>query len=587
MTQRHVPIPVVLVALSLGCGLTDLDVENKNAPDREDVYPSWAALEEAFFGNAFHDVWTGMNGEGAPAMGLAAMADEISVQWGNYGVRSLSGEPRTPFDNSPDFRYAEHAEKPWFGMYTALSDLYDGVRAIDDDTTGLACVEIDCDRARAWAKFVQGVAHGWLALMFDSAFVLDESIELFDERGAEIKRPLLPYHAVWAAAHQYLDSASALGEQGSWSIPPDWLGASTSGLGADGLARLARAHVARWIPQVARTPAERATVDWAAVVDAVADGLQSDFTIEADGTRWYSDFLYFNFITTSWTWSRADYKTIGQYDVSGGYDAWIRTQPIARDAFDMADHPDRRIVDPSDPLGRTGGSDFRYIGRPRFYGRFPLPPSLYGGSRYGWYPSTETGPMPYLLVEELQLNKAEALLRLSSAVTQGIVDIVNQTRVGRGGLPALTVAHSPSFVMDAIFYERRIETFGTCAGCAYFNRRGEGALASTNGIALGGLDAAGVPGGFDHLGNPVRHHQGLVEGSPLHFAPPGKELILLNRPVYTYGGVGNEFALPLSPAGSAGNGGYSVRLFYVSGEERLRRAAAHVFNRKALVRYPQ
>ncbi len=578
--------PIALLALCslLACGLTDIEVENQNDPDRDDVFLTWGAIEHGLVGAAFHQIWMGTNGSGYPAMGLAAMADEITLRWGNYGVRNLSGEPRTPFDNSPDYRYAPHVEDPWYDIYTALSNLYDGLRAIEADTTGLACQEIDCDRVRAWAKFAQGVGHAWLALMFDSAFVLDESIELFDDRGQEISQPLRPYSEVWQAARAYLGSAATLADGGAWSLHPGWLGASSTGLSASDLARLARSHIARWIPQVARTPAERATADWAAVIASVDNGIASDFTVEADGSRWISDYLYFNFITTTSTWSRADYKTIGQYDVSGGYDAWILTTPIARDGFDMKLHPDRRIVDPNDPSGRVGGSDFRYIGLPRFYGRIPLPQSMYGGSRYAWYPFAEAGPMPYLLTEELQLNKAEALLRLNGTVTGQVVDIINRTRVNRGALPPLTPANTLDQVMDAIIYERRIETYGTCAGCAYFNRRGEGALSPTIGADPGSTDGAGVPGGFDHVGNPIRHHQGLVEGTPLHFAPPGKELELLQRRIYTYGGVGTEAVL--GSASGAGTGvEYSIWAFYIPKDARTTRAESEG-RIKSLVRYP-
>jgi hypothetical protein len=42
-----------------------------------------------------------------------------------------------------------------------------------------------------------------------------------------------------------------------------------------------------------------------------------------------------------------------------------------------------------------------------------------------------------------------------------------------------------------------------------------------------------------------------VEGTPLHFAPPGKELEILSLPIYTYGGVGQEGTALSVVAGSA------------------------------------
>ena len=77
-----------------------------------------------------------------------------------------------------------------------------------------------------------------------------------------------------------------------------------------------------------------------------------------------------------------------------------------------------------------------------------------------------------------------------------------------------------SDLMDKLIYEKRIEGFLLCSGCAFFDRRGFGALAPTG---------------------PDFHH-GLVEGTPLHFPIPGRELERLGLPYYTFGGPGMEMA---------------------------------------------
>ena len=45
----------------------------------------------------------------------------------------------------------------------------------------------------------------------------------------------------------------------------------------------------------------------------------------------------------------------------------------------------------------------------------------------------------------------------------------------------------------------------------------------------------------------------MVEGTPLHFAVPGKELEILQKLLYTYGGVGNEGGT-LAPAAAPAAG---------------------------------
>ena len=88
--------------------------------------------------------------------------------------------------------------------------------------------------------------------------------------------------------------------------------------------------------------------------------------------------------------------------------------------------------------------------------------------------------------------------------------------------------------MDKIIYEKRIEGFIQCGGCAFFDRRGFGPLAPTG---------------------PDFHH-GLVEGTPLHFPIPGRELERLGLPYYTFGGVGNEMVA----GGGMGTAGEAVHV---------------------------
>jgi hypothetical protein len=120
---------------------------------------------------------------------------------------------------------------------------------------------------------------------------------------------------------------------------------------------------------------------------------------------------------------------------------------------------------------------------------------------------------------EMQLIKAEGLLR-TAGPSQEVADIINATREGRGQLPPALASESECDLMDKLIYEKRIEGFLLCGGCAFFDRRGFGPLAPTG---------------------PDFHH-GLVEGTPLHFPIPGIELERLGLPYYTFGGVGMEMA---------------------------------------------
>jgi hypothetical protein len=354
------------------------------------------------------------------------------------------------------------------------------------------------------------MAHGWLSLMFDSAFIFDETVDLETDQ-----LTLQPYPAVWAAARGYFDEAISLANANSFTLPSTWINGNA--LTNTELVQLIHSQLARWIPQVARTPAQRDAVDWAEVISHVDQGITSDFFIQGDGGApadglWGKPQLWWTFESNP-IWGRADYKTIGPADTSGGYQNWLATPVAQRTEFEM-ETADLRIVGPAG--GRDPGTDFEWIG-PSFFrpdrGTYHF--SQYRGTEYNAYVANGfVGPMIYMTVTEMQLTKAEGLLRGGNAAAA--VAIINNTRVNRGGLPPATATDTD--LMDKLIYEKRIENYGVCVGCAYWDRRGWGQLAPTG----------------------PAHHNGLVEGTPLHFAMPGKEMEILQFPVYSYGGVGNE-----------------------------------------------
>ncbi|MFQ6046598.1 MAG: hypothetical protein ACE5PT_09645, partial [Gemmatimonadales bacterium] len=505
-------------------GLTELEVPNENNPDRSRVIVTAEDLE-SLIPSAMNVAWAAFNDGsrwfrwGSPSMALGAEADEWSLSWGNYDIKELSSEPRKEYNNSPSYRYAQFAETPWYHHYEAVSTVYDALNAIVNDTSGI-CEEINCDRAMAFGRFIQGISHGWIALQFDSGFVMDETIDLETDTLA-----LVGYDSVWRAAEFFLNDAITRSQGGSWQLEPGWLGASGT-LSATELAQLTHAQLARWMPMVARTPAERDAVDWNAVLNHVNNAITDDFFVEADADLWWSAPLYFNFINfADNSWSRADYKAIGWLDTTGAYANWLATLPVANRNEMFISTPDERIMPGGDSLGE--GLDFRFQGPSPFpVSRGTYHFSFYSGTRYESWAATEVGPMPYILKAELDLIKAEALLR-TGGVSQQVADLINNTRVTRGGLPPATNANTAKELMEMIMYERIIENYGFCSGCTYFNKRG------WESATLGFSGNSNSPTG-------PNHHWNLVEGSQVHWAPPGKELETLDKPIYTYGGVGKE-----------------------------------------------
>ncbi|HEY3220185.1 MAG TPA: hypothetical protein VGJ80_05605 [Gemmatimonadales bacterium] len=112
-----------------------------------------------------------------------------------------------------------------------------------------------------------------------------------------------------------------------------------------------------------------------------------------------------------------------------------------------------------------------------------------------------TGQDPMYTEQMNDLLWAEGVLRSGgSRVTAA--NLINNSRVNRGGLPALTGAEADTVLYDALHYEQEIEFMGQGA-TAFFNRRRIG---------------------------------GLILNTPFHMPVPAKELDILQRAIYTFGG---------------------------------------------------
>jgi hypothetical protein len=109
---------------------------------------------------------------------------------------------------------------------------------------------------------------------------------------------------------------------------------------------------------------------------------------------------------------------------------------------------------------------------------------------------------------------AEGLIRSSGDLNLAAAKIDN-SRVGRGGLPSVVGQAAPA-LLAALQYEQEIEFMGQGID-PFLNRRRSGYNAAA---------ASGRPAYVD----------GLIPGTPRHMPVPAKELDILTRAVYTFGG---------------------------------------------------
>ena len=510
---RRVTAAGILAVAALLAACQELDVTNPNDPDRVRATSSPAALE-ALAAGTFVTWWEWVHDD-SPVWAMSTMADEFTSAFFDFGILVASSEPRVPYNNSPTYEDAAVNRDPWSGLYATLSATNDVLQAIDQ--RGVRIVQGGVDRTprtRAFAKFMQGLSHGYLALYFDQVYVTGESA---DPKMVAAS----PYRVAMDTALAELDSAIAIATANSFTLPADgWLFQEMT---SAEFARLAHSYKARLMAQVARTRAERDAVSWAAVLAEAEAGIQRDFAPTAVPGLFFDDFKRVaarSRSTAPGDFARVDYWLVGPADSTNRFREWVAKPPAERAVFQLVTK-DRRIHPAGQPAGR--GSYLGYTTSNRFNAsRGTYHQSRYYFHRLGEGDRWQTGPQLEMTVTEMNLLRAEALIRLGRAAEA--VPLINLSRTAAtAGLPPVTVAGPPDLpgcvprkldgtcgsLWDALRYEKRIEGAGVHPPGAFLDARG---------------------------------WQTLLQGTPVHFPIPGRELQVRGLPLYTFGGTGDGAA---------------------------------------------
>jgi hypothetical protein len=223
---------------------------------------------------------------------------------------------------------------------------------------------------------------------------------------------------------------------------------------------------------------------------------------------------------------RPSYWLLGPADSTQGFINWVNTPLNNRVAFQMRTK-DRRIQGAAGPA--SAGT---YVG----YNLNNIFAASRGTWRYSWYffqrygtgTSWQDARVPAMLVSEMNLLKAEGLIRTGQAALA--VPLINLSRVASGQLPPVTVDGPPiepgcvprqldgdcGSLWDALRHEKKMEGMGVSGVIAFFDARG---------------------------------WQELPENTFLHMPVPGEELATLRLPNYTFGG-GGAFSAPVPAIGA-------------------------------------
>jgi len=407
-------------------------------------------------------------------------------------------------------------------------------------------------RARSFARFVQGVAYGNLALAYDSASLVSETDD------PQAIQPLSDYQTVMAAAYVMLDSAITIARANPalFPLPVTWI----NGLALDTATyfRLIHSYKARFRAGVARTPADRAAADWNAIIADANAGITADFSVSMNPTAgWDVIWPVQSYATGPANWHQMSQFWMGMADKLGGYDAWLATTPANRAPF-LVVTDDKRF-----PQGATRGAQNADTLRPNYrtFTGFPYVRNRQSGedqpgqplqiSMYDFYRSRaffvagRIGNYPIMTRAEIRLYAAEGYVRTGNIAAAAVR--IDSSRVTNGGLPQLAgvigdtltplpgaaacVPHVPDAaaaagpykaskcgnLWDALKWEYRMETMYTGYGMWYFAGRGWG---------------------------------DLPEGTALYWPVPYQEMDTRRQVFYSSGGVGG--------VGSAPHGNYGL-----------------------------
>jgi hypothetical protein len=493
-----------LTFLTTACA--DLLVDNTNEPDRERALADALAIESLISGS--FQTWWDIQ-QGRTTRYLDNMADVQLNNALNYGNWDAAFEPRKELINQPGYQWGYAIEDPFMIQNRALSAIRDGMVMIDGGRQ-IGTNGADTPRLRAFAKFMQGLFTANVALLYDKGWIVDEKT---DTQKNVADKKLVGYKELMTQARAHLNDARTLAGANTFTTPNTW---ANQAINSALLIRLINSYEARFMTAVARTPADRAAVDWNRVLTLTTTGITADFGVNMDGPNgiWSKGS---GLKAVSGQGGGISERFVGPSDQSGKWQAMEKVEPRLRDWF-LVETDDRRVHFPN----RTDSSGTVIELRKNPQGQLII---NNGPERGNWFQTpyattiyrtlsqTNIGFAADISVKEMNLLRAEALIRLNRAAEA--VPLINVSRVA-AGLQPVTVNGDQSArcvprklsracgnLMDALIYEKRWETLLLSGGLAYFDARGWGIL---------------------------------LKGTPLHFPVPALELNALPMPIYTFGG---------------------------------------------------
>ncbi|HYW49048.1 MAG TPA: hypothetical protein VE861_00505 [Gemmatimonadaceae bacterium] len=490
----------------------DLAVTNPNQADIGRALARPSDLENLLaggFNQYFSSTVGGTTNENANNS-FQVLAHENYSGLANFNMGPRAAMPRNPIQNFQGNAGSASVVNSFNGLVRLTRSATLALEKISVATLGSPAQDL---RARAYGQFVLGVAHGALAQSYDSATVVVP--------GADSVPPLVGYDSLARTALRLLDAAIADANNpaaaAAFPIPAGWLNLTSGTVTAANFVRIVRSHKARIRATVARNPAERAAVDWAAVLADAQAGITGDLNLAHNpATGWQQVWYIQHHVGTNWHVMTP--FIIGMADTTDAYGTWLNQPLLSRTPF-LIRTPDKRFPAGNDRAAQNASSNGGATGvvnPPGVYFRNrrqaddgAASDGTWGFSFYdfvrfqSYFNAVRIGEYPYMTIAEMNALIAEAAIRTGNfTLAASAIDV---SRVARGGLPALTGAGITSLtqevpggaacvprvpvrtgntfttkcgnILEAMKWEKRMENAYINFGAWYFDSRGWGDLA--------------------------------------------------------------------------------------------------------------
>jgi hypothetical protein len=163
-------------ALLLVGACAGLDVKNPNNPD---VKAATASPEDVkAIAISTINSWYLITTHYEPNMFLEVTSDNLTANFGNFGMRFNNLEPRIAYENNSAGADRTVASRPWDDNYAALGAANDVLRALKKGVLiNVTPTGNDNNKWKAIAGFTQAASFMNLSLLFDSAFFVDEDLD--------------------------------------------------------------------------------------------------------------------------------------------------------------------------------------------------------------------------------------------------------------------------------------------------------------------------------------------------------------------------------------------------------------------------